>query len=964
MSNDAKARAPKTAGPSPGRRLQALAYTLVTTTIVLLLALFEWATERYISQHSRIASVAIEIAIVLIAALVFRPIHRWIEARVDAAFYHRRRLALEALKRFRHELTSFSDAGQLLRRVIEAVEHHLEARGCAVYLGRETFRAERSSFDGPAADVGPGDPLLVRLLSSGEPARPALLQSAAPGTHAFGMTVAGDLVGFLVVDCRQGEYDDEETQMLGGLAQDLGLALVELDPLLRRTSARATNIPANLPPLIGRSRELGEIGAALERSRLVTITGSGGVGKTRIALECASEALASHEHGAWFVDLAPIADASLIAATILSSLNAAGGEAVDELPRLLEYLRARDALIVIDNCEQLLAAASDIVAQIRANCPHVSLLATSRELLHLEGEHVYRLGSLRPEAAVELFTARAASVVPEFDASPHVAEIRSICEQLDGIPLAVELAAVRVRALSVAEILARLDERFRLLTSSARTALPRRQTLWATIEWSYDLLAGEEQSLFQRLFAFRGSFSLAAAAAVCTQNGRCDEYHVLDVLTSLSDKSLLTVTRVPETRYRLLETIREFAGGKAAEQQARAIVSHQHAAYFASLAAAAYHEFDSRLPPGWLERLAPDIDNLRAALQWTLEGPGDRRTGAQLAADCGPIFLRLEHLAEGLRWCDAALGVESLEHATAGRIEYVASMMQNNLGQDRLALASAERAVGHYRASTDVRGSIRALSQVAQQYAKAGRFADAVAPADEAIRAARELNESRVLIGVLRRCARSLPPPEIERARQRYAEAMELARSADDRDELWRVLDWWSASEFYAGCHDRAIELAAAALTYVEGDSRLYIEINIAQYAFSAGRLDDARPHVYRAVELARDLQHPIILTLALAYASAFHADRDPQEAAVLLGYATARLRELDGSGDDEAFAMARKTVERALGDRSIDALLERGARLRQEEALALVASGLAGANDAVQRAHLGSDGVGTLLGK
>jgi len=354
--------------------------------------------------------------------------------------------------------------------------------------------------------------------------------------------------------------------------------------------------------------------------------------------------------------------------------------------------------------------------------------------------------------------------------------VRRICKHLDGIPLAVELAAARVRALSVDEIEAHLHERFRLLTGGARTALPRQQTLAATIEWSYDLLTPEEQSLFCRLASFRGSFSLAAAAAVCAQGGECDEFHVLDVLTSLVDKSLVNVTVALETRYRILESVREFALKKAVEQNAAAIAAHHHAVFFASLAARAYHEFDTRLPEGWLDRLVPDIDNFRAALVWTLEGPGDRVTGAQLAADCGPVFLRMELLREGLRWCEAARHVSAAAPGTAGRTEYVASMMYNNLGESRNALACAETAVTLYRQSADERGTIRALSQVAQLYARLKRYDDAEIPAGEAIRRARSLGEPRVLTGVLRRCAYALASNQIETARRYYAEGLEIAR--------------------------------------------------------------------------------------------------------------------------------------------------------------------------------------------
>ncbi|HTV93177.1 MAG TPA: NB-ARC domain-containing protein [Verrucomicrobiae bacterium] len=950
------------AGPELRRRAQVYAYTAVTTGIVLLLALAEWATEKFVSDHSRSAGIAIEIGIVLIGTLAFRPIHRRVEEAVEGAFNRRKRHALAALSKFRLELSSFSDSKQLLRRVIEAIDHHLEARATAVYVRRDAFRAEASSYEGIAEDLEPDDPLLVRLRSSGVPAKPQLLKSRAPGTHAFPMTVAGELVGFLSVDANRSEYEKEETHMLSGLAEDLAGALVKLDPRLRPQNVRPpNNLPANLAPLIGREREFGELKTTLARSHLTTITGSGGVGKTRVALQCAIDAIDGYEHGAWFIDLAPISNGSLLAATILTTLDAGPAEEGTETARLLEYLRPRQTLLVIDNCEHIVADVASLLARIYAACPHVTILATSRELLHLEGEQVYRLGPLPPQAAIELFAARAASASPGFDVHHHADAVSKICEQLDGIPLAIELAAARARALSINEILERLHERFRLLTGGSHAAVRRQQTLAATIEWSYDLLSAREQALFERLASFRGSFSLAAAAAVCGDGDSCDEFHVLDVLTSLADKSLLTVTLALTTRYRLLETIRAFAAAKAIEHKTSTLATQQHAAYFATLAAHAYYEFDSRLPAGWLERLAPDIDNFRAALTWLLEGPGDRNAGAQLAADCGPIFLRMELLGEGLRWCDAARRVLSVSPGTGGRIEYATSMMQNNLGQNDAALASAQRAVALYRESSDSRGLVRALSQEAQLFAKAHRFEEAAAPAEEAIREARALGEPRVLAGVLRRCASSLPPADIDQARALFDEALHAARAAGDRDEVCRILEWWAARE----SGERAIELATLALECADHSVRPYLEVSIAGYALASGRLDVAEPHAREALVLAIDTNHPLLRALAIAYWAPFLAQRLPEEAARLFGYARRQLHVLEWNGEEDdrlALETALRVIAGALSEADLESLLHRGSGLRHEEALAMLAPALASGDAANHSSIAAGDGVGTLL--
>ncbi|MBV9271767.1 MAG: GAF domain-containing protein [Candidatus Eremiobacteraeota bacterium] len=931
-------------GGMPGRRVRAYAFTAVTTAVVLLFAMAEWATERLVSGHSRAVSTAIEVSIVLVAALVFRPIHQRVEGFIEAAFYRRKHLALAALAKFRRELTSFNDSSQLLRRVVEAIEHHLGASESAVYLRREDFRAEVSSFDVPAEPVATDDALVVRLRSTGSPVRLRPLKSAVLGTHAFPMTVAGELVGILALQYAD-DFDAEELQMLTGLAQDLAVAVAALDPTLRRARVVPNNIPANLPVLVGRDCEIAELEAALAQFRLLTITGPGGVGKTCLAQQCAANAIARHQHGAWFVNLAPIADGKLVAASILSALDASSPGPCDDVERLVEYLRPRDLLLVLDNCEQLLTAVAPLITQILAQCAGVCVLATSREILHLDGEHVYRLAPLRIEEAVELFSQCAGALSPGYDAQANVDTVRSICERLDGIPLAIELAAARVRALSVDDIADHLHERFQLLTGGARGALPRQQTLSATIEWSYDLLTEEEQSLFLRLATFRGTFSLGAAAAVCSQGGRCDEFHVLDVLTSLADKSLLTVTVGIATRYGLLESVREFALKKAVEQHAASIAAQHHAAYFAQLAAQAYHEFDSRLPEGWLDRLAPDIDNFRAALVWTLEGPGDRAAGAQLAADCGPVFLRLELLREGLRWCVAANRVPNLPPATLGRIEYVASMMYNNLNESLNALECAKRAVEAYKQSSDERGTIRALSQVAQLHARSKDFSEARAPAEEAIRRGRELGEPRILIAVLRRCAFALPQSEITTARAYYMEALDLARSARDRDETCLVLSWWAYDEAATGAFDRAIELATEAMQLADRDSEKVLENQLATWLLALGRFEAAAPHARNGLSLALEAKHEQLTALGIAFCAPIHAQHDPREAATLFGYAEKQLDDLGWSpaaDDCAAFNNVAAAISAHLPHDDFDALRERGATLNEEEALRLILPTLA----------------------
>ncbi|HET7814376.1 MAG TPA: hypothetical protein VFL13_08370 [Candidatus Baltobacteraceae bacterium] len=921
-------------------RVRAYAYTLVTGTVVLLFALAEWAAERFVSERSRAASTALEIAIVLVAALVFRPIHQYVESRLEAAFYRRRGRALAAIERTRHGLTAFGTAVPMLDDVFAALEQHFDAAGCAVYVRRDAFfRREAATFAEAPEAIDAGDPVFEQLLQK-KTAFPPALHSALPGTHAFALTAGGHLVGALCLQSRANFYDDEEQHGLRALAADLAVALLGLDPLLRaQRRAGPSNLPAALPELVGRENEIAEIGDALRVERLVTLTGPGGVGKTSVALQCGANALARYEDGVWFVDLAPIEDDRLVVSAILEALGSA--VPADDVQPLVEHLRPRSCLLIVDNCEHVLSAAAGAAGAILASCPGTAILATSRELLHLSGEHVYHIGPLAGEPAADLFARRARAVRASFDLDRDRESVRSICERLDGIPLAIELAAARTRAMSVADIAAHLRERFRLLESGTPHAQQRQQTLASLIEWSYDLLKPGEQSQLRRMSVFRGSFSLPAAVAVCAHGGDCDEYHVLDELTSLCDKSLLQMVTGEKTRYRFLETIRAFAEDRAAEISETADAASQHAAYFAALAARAYVEFDTHLPANWLQTLAPDVDNFRAALGFALDGDGDRVMGAQMAADCGPVFLRLELLAEGLRWCERARGVEGLAPATAARIEYVASMMHNNLGETPAALSCAQRAAALYRNSSDERGMVRALSQVAQQFARAKRFEDAKAPAAEAIRRAKALGEPRIYTGVLRRCAYALPPEHIEEARALFSQALDAARSSHDTEEAALVLNWWASREAVAGCFARAVQLASESLAAASGNALVYQKTQILGYAFAGNDTGVAAAHAADALRLTMEAQNPLLFALAASYAVAVCDREDAMTAVLLSGYAAQKLQALAWIPEPDdviAFQHARQALEAIAAPEDLSVWLERGAALSDEEAHDLAA--------------------------
>ncbi len=411
--------------------------------------------------------------------------------------------------------------------------------------------------------------------------------------------------------------------------ETVGLA-AEFPPLRSLDNpALPNNLPAQLATFIGRDRELPQLRALVGSSRLVTVTGAGGAGKTRLSLQVAAELLDGSGDGVWLVELAAVADENAVAPAISRALGITGPPDRPGLDALLNALAPQDILIVLDNCEHLIGACAKIADAIVTTCPRVHLLATSREPLGIGGETIYRVPSLSlpgpGEAglaaaescdAVALFSERARAQGVGLRVDEQTAPVLvSICRQLDGMPLAIELAAARLRSLSLSDLHDRLGQRFRLLTGGSRTALERQQTLRATVDWSYSLLTGAEQLLLRRLSMFAEGFDLDAAEAVCGF-GDIEVFDVADLLGSLVDKSLVVAEPTGETlRYLMLETIRQFAAERLAEigPGEAAAVAAAHGAHFLSVAEAAAPHLTGPDQGRWLARLDADQANLQRA---------------------------------------------------------------------------------------------------------------------------------------------------------------------------------------------------------------------------------------------------------------------------------------------------------------------------------------------------------------
>ena len=443
--------------------------------------------------------------------------------------------------------------------------------------------------------------------------------------------------------------------------------LIQNFPSLRSQLGPRHNLPRQLTHFIGREAEISQVKLLLEKHPLVTLTGSGGVGKTRLSIQVAQETLEGYPDGIWMVELAPISDPNLLPKIVASTLGLREDTDCAIQDTLVDFLRNKQALIVLDNCEHLVLACVQLVDSLLSACPQLKLLASSREALGVAGEMPYRVPSMpfpdphkMPELdkflqyeAVRLFVERANTVLPGFQVTDKNARaVIQICQRLDGIPLAIELAAARMSMLTTEQLAQRLDSAFRLLTGGSRTALPRHQTLRATIDWSHNLLPQQERIVLRRLSVFAGGCTLEAAEAMCAAEGIVSD-EILDLLSSLVSKSILIAARMQgiETRYRLLETVRQYTHEKSLDAGESASLRGRHLDYYRSLSEQAEPQLRSAGRLEWSQRLKIELDNLRSALDWAYQDPNRAQAGLRIVTAIGFRFLTPNgYLKETLDW--------------------------------------------------------------------------------------------------------------------------------------------------------------------------------------------------------------------------------------------------------------------------------------------------------------------------
>ncbi|HJR80741.1 MAG TPA: tetratricopeptide repeat protein [Anaerolineales bacterium] len=781
---------------------------------------------------------------------------------------------------------------------------------------------------------------------------------------------------------------------------------------LKTLDAYRSNLPVQLTSFIGREQEIAQIKQALKNHHLVTLTGPGGTGKTRLSLRVAAELLNQFPHGVWFIELAPLTNPDLIPQTILSAIGISE-QSGEPLKVLRDYLREKKSLIVLDNCEHLLEASAIVANTLLTSAPDLKVLASSREALGVPGELSYTVPSLSlPDIkqlpaiellsgyeAIQLFIDRASLVAPHFAVDNDNAwSIAQICYRLDGIPLAIELAAARVQMLSVEQISGRLDDRFRLLTGGARVLLPRQQTLRALIDWSYDLLSEQERLFFRRLSVFAGGWTLEAAEEVCADadpdavlSGKAESkddihpYDVLHLLTQLVNKSLVLAiegSQSGETRYRMLETIRQYARDRLLEAGGSEILRQRHLDYFVKLTAQAGPELYRSNQAFWLNSLDEELDNLRTALEWALETHVE--SGLRMVA--GPVYRfwlfrstsrelgnwlaqLLEQYDKPNPLCVRALAIQSHcigntegnfheAHRLAEKSLQMArslrdrpseafslsilggfTLLQGNLGE---AIPLLEQSLAIYRELGDKVGQAGAIDWLSINNSDLER---ATAYAKEGLGLCRELGDLTGVASILTTLARltysrgdfSSPGPWLD-------EVLFIARQLGDQVREDEALITYGTLAYWQGDYPRARAFYEEGISLGEKIGyhyqNLWAQIYMAYAILRMGELQNSRQLFEDGIRGMQKADLVIGLVFAVEGLASLHVTQSqPERAARLFAWATAmRAKMGDPRPPVEQASVERdlEVIRSQLSDSEFSRLSTEGLSLTIEEAVAL----------------------------
>jgi predicted ATPase/class 3 adenylate cyclase len=711
-------------------------------------------------------------------------------------------------------------------------------------------------------------------------------------------------------------------------------------PPLRSAEEYPTNLPAQLTSFVGREREIAEITALVREQRLVTIVGSGGVGKTRVALRAAATLLGEFDDGAWFVELAPLSNAAHIPSTIAHVLGITLATGDDPLENLVRALKKKKTLLVFDNCEHLVVPVAQIVTTILSGLPSVKILATSRQSFDMPGEQSYRLPSLEIRAAVNLFVERARGADERFALTDeNSATIEDICRRLDGIPLAIELAASRTNVLGPKQLSEKLHERFRLLTAKGSNRLPRQQTLRALIDWSFDLLDADERAVFARLSVFAGGCTLPAAAAVCSDDA-IDEWQVLELLSALVSKSLAVAELSgDERRYGMLNSIHEYSHERLEATSEATQRAAKHATFYADLVDGLSHLVEALEDVQWQRALAPEIDNIRTALDWAIAQGNDMATGLRLLAQLEwPELLTTPQEAVG--WFDAsAKATEAIvDDLTRARVLRHHVRLEWLVGRSTADLE--KRAYGELaaaRASGDPSEVAHALAMLGSAHRDAKRFDDAERLFEEAYGAAPALS-AITLNALLRNWAiSSLQRGDVDRARERFTEVADRERPGSEAH---------ASALLNLGELEFATGNVAAARTAARTAKETFEELNaaplglaicnLAAYAMAVDELEEASELLRQALTILKRsgarwmntaLEHHALLAVLV---------RDHDRAAILAGFTGAHYAADDTRQTTERIGYERlmRLLREVYDQADLARRMGIGARLTDEQAL------------------------------
>jgi predicted ATPase/DNA-binding CsgD family transcriptional regulator len=675
------------------------------------------------------------------------------------------------------------------------------------------------------------------------------------------------------------------------------------------------NLPLPLNRFIGREHEMDEVKGLLATTRLLTLTGTGGCGKTRLALQLATGLLDEYEQGVWWIELAALSDPHLVPQTIASAFGLSEHQGRSLTEMLADFLRPRNLLLMLDNCEHLVAACAYLVETLLRSCPHLRILVTSREALTISGETIWLVPPLHlPDAyylpplegllkyeAVQLFIERSATVLPSFRlTSENAAAVVQICRRVDGIPLATELAAARVKSLSLEQIVTRLDDAYRLLTGGSRTALPRQQTLLATVDWSYDLLSEMERRVFRRLSVFAGGFTLEAAEAICTDEG-VEAEEVFDVLSRLLEKSLVVMSeRSSEARYHLLVTIRQYGQEKLRQAGEVAAMRRRHGDWYVRFAERAGPEAVGLQQAEWLQRVELEHDNIRTALAWSLE-QAEVEPGARIGAAIWRFWLYRGYLTEGRNVLERILQQFSEQTAVRAKVLHAAGVLayyQNDYARANILL---EESLELARALPESLGIAYALTTLGNLSSSKGDYQQATTFYEESLPLLRELGDKRVMALALSGWAMALLAlGEYERAIALCEESLALARELGSPQSIAGSLTTLAIAVLERGDYERARGLCEESLDIRQtlgdkGGSAHTLTI-LGQVALSQGSYAQAKAHYDESLSLRQALGDKEGIAAALeGVAGVAQGQGQPLSAARLYGAAQA-LRDAIGA--------------------------------------------------------------------